>query len=241
MLPKNVRNNEKWIIFTLLTGFLIFNFYMVFISIKSFAGFTVSGHPVFLMVPFAFAAYICFGLALFSGNMYLIWKTAETVFKLRSRFDLKSIFDLLLVSSAQVGVVLGGITILIGMIWAKVEWGAFWDWNPRETITLVMWLGYVSLLIFRDMLEVDNHEKRAIISAFFSILAFVSVPLSYVIVGIIHPNPPEMSYSTGAGMFLMINFVFIGGFALYLISQAYRLNKIDFELQKIRKVRMEEA
>ncbi len=228
MLPENVRNNEKWIIFTLLTGFLIFNFYMVFISIKSFAGFTVSGHPVFLMVPFAFATYVCFGLTLFSGILYLVWRRDQKL-------------DLILLSSAQVGVVLGAITIIIGMIWAKVEWGAFWDWNPRETITLVMWLVYVGLLIFRDMLEVDSHERRATISAIFGILAFVSVPLSYVIVGIIHPNPPEMSYSTGAGMFLMINFVFIGGFALYLIFQAYRLNKIDFELQKIRKVRMEEA
>ncbi|MHA2156282.1 MAG: cytochrome c biogenesis protein CcsA [Candidatus Hodarchaeales archaeon] len=240
-MSDKIRNNQKWIILALLTGFMIINYYIVFISIKPFQGFTVSGHPIFLMVPFAFASYVCFGLALCSGLMYLTWKTGEKVFNLTSRYDLNSILDLFLVSCAQVGVILGGITIIIGMIWAKVEWGAFWDWNPRETITLVMWLAYVSLLIFRDMLEVDNHERRATISAFFSILAFVSVPLSYVIVGIIHPNPQETSYSTGAGMFLMINFAFIGGLAIYLIYQAYKLNRIDFELKRIRKVRMEEA
>jgi heme exporter protein C len=124
---------------------------------------------------------------------------------------------------------------------AKVEWGEFWDWNPRETITLVMWLFYVGLLIFRDMLEIDNYERKATISAVFGILAFVSIPLSYFIVGIIHPNPQETSYSTGAGMFLMINFGFIAVFAIYLIIQAFRINRVDFELQKIRKIRMEEA
>ena len=228
LITDKIRNNQKWIILALITGFVVVNYYIVFISIKPFQGFTVSGHPIFLMVPFAFATYICFGITLISGILYLIWRKDQKL-------------DLLLLSSAQVGVVLGGITIIIGMIWAKVEWGAFWDWNPRETITLVMWLVYVGLLIFRDMLEVDNHERRATISAIFGILAFVSVPLSYVIVGIIHPNPQETSYSTGAGMFLMINFAFIGGLALFLIYQAYRLNRIDFELKRIRKVRMEEA
>lgn len=212
----------------LLTGFMIINYYIVFILIKPFQGFTVSGHPIFLMVPFAFSTYVCFGITLVCGILYLIWRKDQKL-------------DLILLSSAQVGVVLGGITIIIGMIWAKVEWGAFWDWNPRETITLVMWLVYVGLLIFRDMLEVDNHERRATISAIFGILAFSSVPLSYFIVGIIHPNPQETSYSTGAGMFLMINFVFIGGFALFLIYQAYRINTIDFELKRIRRIKMEEA
>jgi heme exporter protein C len=222
---------------------MVVNYFFVFISIKPFQGFTVSGHPVFLMVPFAFSTYVCFGLALYSGILFLIWKPIQRILNRTSKYDfeLNMILDLALVSSAQVGVILGGITIIIGMIWAKVEWGAFWDWNPRETITLVMWLAYVSLLIFRDMLEVDNHERRAIISAFFSILAFVSVPLSYVIVGIIHPNPQEASYSTGAGMFLMVNFLFIGGFALFLIYQAFKINRIDFELKKIRKIKMEEG
>ncbi len=224
------RKYEKWILLTFLPSFLLMNFFIIYLVIQfKYADYySVSPRPVFLMVPFAFATYFCFGITLISGILYLIW-----------RKDIR--LDLILLSSAQVGVMLGAITIIIGMMWAKVEWGAFWDWNPRETITLIMWLIYVGLLIFRDMLEVDNHERRATISAIFGILAFVSIPLSYFIVGIIHPNPSETGYSTGAGVFLMINFVFISAFAIFLILQAYRTNRIEFELQRIRKIKMEEA
>ncbi|MFX0170940.1 MAG: cytochrome c biogenesis protein [Candidatus Hodarchaeota archaeon] len=215
------------IFFIIGLGFITFNYYMVYIALKPFQGFIISGKPIFYMVPIAFSTYLCFGIALLCGILFLLWKK-----------DLR--LDLILVSSAQVGVVLGAITIIVGMIWAKVEWGTFWDWNDRETITLVMWLIYVGLLIFRDMIEVENHERKATISAVFGIVAFVSVPLSYVIVGVLHPNPQQTSYSTGAGVFLMLNFLFIGILALILIYQAYKINKMDFALKKFRKQRMEE-
>ncbi len=191
------------------------------------AGGSVSPLPIFYMVPFAFSAYLSFGIALICGVLFL-WKK-----------DLK--YDLILVSSAQVGVVIGAITIIVGMIWAKPEWGEFWDWNPRETITLIMWLIYVGLLIFRDMLEEENLKKKATISAIFGIIAFVSVPLTYVIVGALHPAPRETSYGIGAGVFLPLNFVFIGIISLILIYQTYRINNINFTLKRIRKVKMEEV
>jgi heme exporter protein C len=227
LLSQKIPSNAKWILFTVVFCFTIVNYYLVYIMLEPFEGFVVSGRPIFYMVPFAFSTYLCFGIALICGILFLLWKK-----------DLR--IDLLLVSSAQVGVALGAITIIVGMIWAKVEWGAFWDWNDRETITLVMWLIYVGLLIFRDMLEVENLEKRATISAIFGILAFVSIPLSYIVVGALHPNPRETSYSTGAGMFLMLNFLFIGIIALILVYQTYRMNSLDFELKKIRKAKMDE-
>lgn len=189
-------------------------------------GGSVSPLPIFYMVPFAFSTYVTFGISLISGLLYF-WKR-----------DLK--YDLILVSSAQVGVIIGAITIIVGMIWAKPEWGEFWDWNPRETVTLIMWLIYVAVLIFRDMLEEENPDKKALISAIFGIIAFVSVPFTYVIAGDLHPDPQTTSYGTGAGMFIPINFLFIGVFSLILVYQKYRINVIDFTLKSMRKARMEE-
>ncbi|MFX0184194.1 MAG: cytochrome c biogenesis protein CcsA [Candidatus Hodarchaeota archaeon] len=227
-MREKLQSNQNWILLLIGIGFIVINYYLVYIVVKPFQGFIISGRPIFYMVPFAFSTYLCFGIALICGLLFLLWKK-----------DLR--LDLILVSSAQIGVVLGAITIIVGMIWAKVEWGAFWDWNDRETITLVMWLIYVGLLIFRDMLEVENLEKKATISAVFGIVAFVSVPLSYVIVGVLHPNPQQTSYSTGAGLYLMLNFLFIGLITLVLIYQAYKINKIDFTLKKTRKAKMEES
>ena len=227
LLNQKIPNNAKWIIFAIGICFTIVNYFLVYILLEPFHGFVISGRPIFYMVPFAFSTYLAFGIALISGLLYF-WKK-----------DLK--FDLLLVSSAQVGVILGAITIIVGMIWAKPEWGAFWDWNPRETVTLIMWLIYVAVLIFRDMLEDEDPERRALISAIFGIIAFVSVPLTYVIVGELHPVPRETSYGVGAGFFIPLNFLFIGVLSLILIYQNYRINLIDFTLKNIRKARMEEG
>ena len=232
MISQEIRVKVPLILFGFGTIFVILNYAKVYLGFSSMTtnwlagGGSVSPLPIFYMVPFAFSTYVTFGIALISGLLYF-WKR-----------DLK--LDLLLVSSAQVGVIIGAITIIVGMIWAKPEWGEFWDWNPRETVTLIMWLVYVAVLIFRDMLDEENPEKKALISAIFSIIAFVSVPFTYVIVGDLHPNPQAMSYGTGAGIFIPLNFLFIGVFSLILVYQTYQINLIDFTLKSKRKARMEE-
>jgi cytochrome c-type biogenesis protein CcsB len=36
--------------------------------------------------------------------------------------------------------------MLTGAIWAQVAWGRYWDWDPKESWTLVTWLTYLILL-----------------------------------------------------------------------------------------------
>ena len=186
-------------IFSLLSLFTIANYYFVYITVKSFQGFNVSGRPIFYMVPFAFSAYLCFGIVLVSSILYLLTR------------DLR--FDLVLVSGAQTGVLIGAITLVIGMIWAYVEWGYFWQWEPRETMTLIMWFAYIGLLVFREMQDEKNHEKKAILTSIFGIAITPSVPLTYFVQGALHVEGGEVlggGLGTGAGMYLMLNFLFVG-------------------------------
>lgn len=227
MLRAKFQKNQNLIILALVICFTIFNYFLVYINVKSFQGFNVSGHPIFYMVPFAFSTYLCFGIVLLSGILYL-W-----------RKDIR--LDFILVSSAQTGVIVGAITIIVGMIWSKAEWGYFWQWEPRQTVTLIMLLAYIGLLIFREMLDEKNHEKKATLSAIFGIATSPSVPLSNYVVGALHPPPQQTGLGPGVGMYLMLNFLFIGILTLMLVYMAYRVNTIDFDLKKIRKVKMEEA
>ncbi|MFW9992398.1 MAG: cytochrome c biogenesis protein CcsA [Candidatus Odinarchaeota archaeon] len=212
--------------------FTAVNYWLVYISVESMQGegaefFNVSGHPIFYMVPFAFSAYLCFGVVLLGGLLYLLKK------------DLK--YDLFLLSGAQVGVITAGLTILIGMIWAYVEWGYFWQWEPRETATLIMWLAIAGLLIFREMLDVKDHEKKATISAIFGIIASPSVPLTYFVQGALHYGGGEVltgGLGPGVGPVLMMNFLLIGALTLALIYITYRTNNIDLKLKEIRSAKM---
>jgi cytochrome c-type biogenesis protein CcsB len=36
--------------------------------------------------------------------------------------------------------------MLTGAVWAQVAWGRYWDWDPKESWTLITWLTYLILL-----------------------------------------------------------------------------------------------
>ena len=39
--------------------------------------------------------------------------------------------------------------LVTGPIWARPVWGIWWTWDLRLTLTLVLWLIYVSYLVLR--------------------------------------------------------------------------------------------
>ncbi|MDY6049351.1 MAG: c-type cytochrome biogenesis protein CcsB [Corynebacterium sp.] len=43
-----------------------------------------------------------------------------------------------------------GLGILLGAIWAESAWGHFWQWDPKETISLVTWVMYAAYLHVRS-------------------------------------------------------------------------------------------
>jgi cytochrome c-type biogenesis protein CcsB len=43
------------------------------------------------------------------------------------------------------------LSILSGAMWAEAAWGRFWGWDPKETWSLVVWLGYLLFLHLRSM------------------------------------------------------------------------------------------
>jgi len=49
-------------------------------------------------------------------------------------------------ASVDVAVAFGAVTLLTGSIWAKAAWDTWWNWEPRLTTSLLLWLllmGYV--------------------------------------------------------------------------------------------------
>lgn len=90
-------------------------------------------------------------------------------------FKKSFVTDSLAEASAEVGVFFGTLGVLLGAIWAKPTWGAWWTWDPRLTtaaILLVVYTGYLALRRF-----VEDPEKRATWSAVMGIVAFVDVPV----------------------------------------------------------------
>ncbi len=131
-------------------------------------------------------------------------------------------YDTLSESGALLGIVYGLVTLISGAIWANATWGVYWNWDPRETTTLILWFAYVGYFLLR--MSIENPERRASSAAVFNILAFMTVPLSYVSFILwpsLHPKLGDNSGGLGltgtmvqALVMNIIGGIFVFGYAL---------------------------
>jgi len=102
--------------------------------------------------------------------------------------------------SVEVGTLFSFITVLSGMSWARPIWNTWWTWDPRLTTTAIMLLAYVVYLLLRR--SVEDPESRARFSAVYAILAFLSVPVTFLSIRMLRTIHPVLfgAGSTSSGM-----------------------------------------
>jgi cytochrome c-type biogenesis protein CcsB len=62
--------------------------------------------------------------------------------------------------------------LVAGAIWAKQAWGAYWSWDPKETLSLVVWLVYAVYLHARLVRGMRGTVVAAISVAGFLLTVF---------------------------------------------------------------------
>jgi len=77
-------------------------------------------------------------------------------------------------SAAGLGFLFCILATLTGAVWAKFNWGSYWNWDPRETSIFVLLLIYGAYFSLRS--AVEGEEKRATLASVYSIIAAVTVP-----------------------------------------------------------------
>ena len=101
------------------------------------------------------------------------------------------LYDYYSESAAQLGFVFCILATVTGSIWAKVSWGSFWNWDPRETSIFILLLIYSAYFALRSAIE--QEDRKAVLGAVYSIFAFVTVPFFVFIVpriySSLHPDP----------------------------------------------------
>ena len=172
----------------------------------------------------ALVAYGAFGGTLVCGVMYL-WKG-----------DLK--YDILGAVSVKLGLLFTTITLLSGMMWANATWGTPWNWDPRETTTLILWIAYACVLAYRA--SVSDRETRAQFGSIFGIIIFPMVILSYLSIRIwetLHPiviEPTGLQMGAEHGMTLMVAMIAVTMIAIALIDLTYKVDSAQEKLMRIR-------
>ncbi len=117
-------------------------------------------------------------------------------------------WDILALSSAEIGTAFMLGVLVSGSIWAKPAWGVWWVWDERLTISLVQFLIYVGYLMLRA--AVEDPSRRARFAAVYGIVAFISVPINFIAIRLWRTQHPLMfgSEEGGLGPNMMFAFFF---------------------------------
>jgi heme exporter protein C len=99
--------------------------------------------------------------------------------------------DALSAGSAKIGLIFVLLATVSGAIFSKMTWGAYWNWDPRQTTIFVLLLIYGAYLTLRS--AIPGAERRARVTAVYALFSFLTVPfLVFIIPRLyfsLHPSP----------------------------------------------------
>lgn len=180
------------------------------------------GRILYVHVPAAWVAMLCFGIATFCALAFL--------------FTSRRGWDSALEAATEIGVLEGTLLLLLGAVFAKPTWGVWWSWDARLTASAVMVLSFVGVLLLRGV--VRDIDRRATWSAVSTILAGVNLPVTYMSVKwfrSIHQQPSEtMKGSAIDGDMRWV--LYLNSWALlfvtvWLLAQRWRLAEVRAEAE----------
>jgi heme exporter protein C len=178
-------------------------------------------------VPIAWTTVVAFLVSTYYGFRYLKTRDID--------YDIKS------VSSAGLGFLFCFLATVTGALWAKFNWGSFWNWDPRETSIFVLLLIYGAYFALRSALETE--EKRATLSAVYSMIAGITVPFFIFVMprimsglhpgakGDVEGSGPVVQLKMSPNMLVIFLLGLLGFTLLYiwLLDVRVRLARIEYE------------
>ncbi len=123
-------------------------------------------------VTMAIIGYGGFGVAFGVALAYLL---RNRLGRLSRHIPEEKTLDLIIYRAVSLGFLFLTMCMITGAIWAKRAWGSYWNWDPKETWSLITWIIYAIFLHLR--LRRGMTGKR---SALFAVLGFLCVIFTYV-------------------------------------------------------------
>ncbi|MBI3005014.1 MAG: cytochrome c biogenesis protein CcsA [Ignavibacteriales bacterium] len=182
---------------------------------------------IFFHVPVAWTTVVAFLVSMYYGFRYVRTKNME--------YDIKS------VSSAGLGFLFCFLATVTGAIWAKFNWGDYWNWDPRETSIFILLLIYGAYFALRSALE--NEEVRARLSAVYSMVAGLTVPFFIFVMprmmAGLHPGAKgdvegkgpvlELKMSSNMLVVFLVALVAFNLLYVWLLDLRVRAGKLEYE------------
>ena len=130
----------------------------------------------YIHVPAAWTTFLAFGIVALASAAYL-WLEEERA-------------DAAAVAAAEGGLVFGAIMLISGPLWGRIAWGTYWTWEPRLTLTLLLWFTYLGYFLIRE--SAADPRKGRKLAAIVAVIGSLNIPLIHVSVTwfrSLHPAP----------------------------------------------------
>ncbi len=130
----------------------------------------------YVHVAAAWTTFLAFGVSALASAAYL-WLEDDRA-------------DAAASAAAEGGLVFGAIMLTTGPLWGRIAWGTYWAWEPRLTLTLLLWFTYVGYFLVRGSVADARRAKR--FAAVIAVVGACNIPLIHVSVQwfrSLHPGP----------------------------------------------------
>lgn len=149
----------------------------MFLWVPEYEGLGNTGRIIMMHVPTAWLSTFAFAIAAWWSVVYLRRR--------RPRDDDRAL------AATELGFLFSILATVTGSMFAKVVWGSFWNWEPRETSILILLLIYGAYFALRS--AIDDPDRRRQLAAVYALFAFATAPLLTFVVprmfeSTLHPN-----------------------------------------------------
>ncbi len=142
----------------------------------------------------AFLAIAFFTIACAVGLLYLVRRRREETPPAKPNFieslPTSSSLERTAYSLNMVAFVLWTFTLIAGAIWAKQAWGAYWQWDPKEVWTFVIWTVYAAYMHSRATAGIDPRK-----SMYIALTGYVCIIINYTLVNLVSTFVGMHNYS----------------------------------------------
>ena len=191
-----------------------------------------SSRIVFFHVPCAWTAALAFLVAAGYSLAYLARRNPRS--------------DAIAEAAVRLGLLFAILTLVTGSIFAKIMWGAYWNWDPRQSSYLLLIFLYAAYLFLRS--SIDDPERRARIGAAYALFAAVLMPFLVFVAPRVTESLHPQTVINPEGKILMdgptktIFFAGLLGFSalfLWLLELETRMNALGRRAAEVPRIRPE--
>ena len=121
---------------------------------------------LYLHVPAAWIAMVCYAAMAFWALWGLAWKTRLAFVLMRALAPTGALFALL--------------TLLTGSLWGRPTWGTWWVWDARLTSALLLALLYVGFIALTSAVDTPDDPRRSDqAGALLALVGALNLPVLY--------------------------------------------------------------